>query len=140
MESLLEEGTQGGIEEGARQMLDKVESGNMKALFDYDWSKVVDQFKKQGVESMPAVFGITALGGTAAGVADRVQQRAAPKLLAGTTRRSACMRPLTITELLVRPLATMRVTPSAEVNASMIFPAWRAAAWQSRSMSPMVSR
>jgi len=49
IESLVEESAQGGVDEATRQMLDKVEQGNIKALFDYDWSKIGAVAKQQGV-------------------------------------------------------------------------------------------
>jgi hypothetical protein len=65
MESLFEESGQGMVESGAKQVLDKVEKGDFKALLDLDWNKIASEGWEQGKASMPAVAGITTLGSVA---------------------------------------------------------------------------
>lgn len=71
MESLLEEGGQGATGEAASQMLDSAAKGDQKSILklvgQLDAAKIGQAFKQSGIESVPSVGIITALGGGVAG-------------------------------------------------------------------------
>jgi len=83
LESLVEEGGQGAVEEGAGQMLDAASKGDSKSILELvkglDPEKLKAAFVESGVQSIPSVGVITAVGGGAAGVRNRIKSAVGAK-------------------------------------------------------------
>ncbi len=67
MESLVEEGYQGGVESATMDMLDAAEGGDKKSLVELvqgiNWKKMAAKISESGIEAMPTTFVTTAAGG-----------------------------------------------------------------------------